>query len=190
MMLFLVENCFHWIGFHIINYLLEDGYQVHGVDEISTDKKEHLSMYVGRNESFQHFSALERDTDYDTSMKIDNNEIIITHQQNKSLRVKLPLLFGEWMPMESNGIYYKNELISFDSDVFIREGVFIEDFIKSLMQWVNSSQLPSFIDVKSIKNRRDENVRLENFIYIRNNRPTEENVKIVINHYKKFNEYY
>ncbi len=189
-MLFLVENCFHWMGFHLVNCLLENGYKVDGVDDLSSDMKEHLSMYVGRNASFQHLSSPERSTTYDRLINITDKELILTIQPNTSHRINLPILFGEWMPMKKDGMYHQKTFISFDSDIFFNEAIYIGDFMKSLIQWVESSQLPEILEVKSINNIQSEEVKLENSVYIRNNITIEENLKVVIKHYEKFKELY
>ncbi|MBP1947248.1 hypothetical protein [Virgibacillus litoralis] len=189
-MLFLVENCFQWMGFHLVNCLLENGNEVDGVDDLSSDKKEHLSMYVGRNASFQHLSSLEREATYDRTIKITEDQLVLTLQQNTSHRINLPILFGEWMPMKKAGMYYKNKFISFDSDIFLNEAIYIGDFMKSLAQWIKSSQLPEILEVKSINNKQSEEIKLENSVYIRNNRTIEENLKMVIKHYEKFEDFY
>lgn len=189
-MLFLVENCFQWMGFHLVNCLLENGYKVDGVDDLSSDKKDHLSMYIGRNASFQHLSSLKRGTNYDSSINITDNEIVLTMEQNTSHRINLPILFGEWMPMKRDGMYHRNTFISFDSDIFLNEAIYIGDFMKSLIQWVKSSQLPEILEVKSINNKQNEEIKLENSVYIRNNITIEENLKMVRKHYEKFEKLY
>ncbi|SDQ88365.1 hypothetical protein [Virgibacillus salinus] len=189
-MLFLVENCFQWVGFHIVNCLLENGYKVDGIDDLSSDKKKHLSMFVGRNSSFQHIFSYKRDATYDSSIKITENQLDLTLQQNTSHLIKLPILFGEWMPMKINGMYHNNSFIPFDSDIFLNEAIYIGDFMKSLTQWIKSSQLPEILEVKSINNKQSEEIKLENSVYIRNNRTIEENLKMVIKHYEKFEDVY
>ncbi|MFB4169764.1 hypothetical protein [Virgibacillus sp. JSM 102003] len=189
-MLFLVENCFQWMGFHLVNCLLENGYKVDGVDDLSSEKKENLSMYVGRNASFQHLTSSKRGTTYDRSINIKDKEFVLTIKQNTSHRIKLPLLFGEWMPMKRDGMYLQSTFISFDSDIFLNEAIYIGDFMRSLIQWEKSSQLPEVLEVKSINNKQNEEIKLENSVYIRNNRTIEENLEMVIKHYEKFEELY
>src|SRR5699024_11747942 len=96
-MIFLVENCFHWLGFHIINRLLDNGYQVDGMDDLDTDKKEHLSMFVGRNELFRQITSRERNTDYDISMQADARKL--ESEKEQAITIKLPLVFGEGVQM-------------------------------------------------------------------------------------------
>lgn len=188
-MLFLVENCFHWIGFHVVDFLLENGHKVDGSDNLSTDKKEHLSMFVGRNKSFTHVTDI--DAAYDWTITInEGSEMTITMHNGRTTRVKLPLIFGEWMPMKQEGVYRGDKLIPFDSDCFLTEAVFIDDFLKSLIQWVESSHLSPVLEVRSIYKKEQEDKRLENSIYVRNNRPINDTINIVKKHYETYGEFY
>lgn len=187
-MTFLVENCFHWIGFHVVNLLLEDGYEVIGADVINTSKKEHLEMFVGRNDGFTHITEKSDHILYDAVIRIGDNELEIHKGQTST--IKLPLLFGEWMPMNVDGFYSGDTFISFESNYFLTEGVYIEDFLKILMQCIQSSQLPSVLKVRSANKGKDTEVKLENSIYIRDNVPIQNNAKVVVNHFKKFKAIY
>ncbi|WP_164669480.1 hypothetical protein [Virgibacillus doumboii] len=190
-MLFLVENCFHWIGFHVVDFLLENGHRVDGMDDMSTDKKEHLSMFVGRNELFTHVTETERETAYDTTITIrKDDELVLTLNNGSTTKINFPLVYGKWMPMEPEGMYYNNQFIRFNSDHFLSEAVYIEDVLQSLIQWVKSSNLSPVLEVKSIHEKHRENKKLENSIFIRNNRPIKENVNIVINHYETYKNFY
>ncbi|SFA82346.1 hypothetical protein SAMN04488072_102127 [Lentibacillus halodurans] len=187
-MVVLVENCFHWIGFHIVNHLLENGYNVDGTDKLNTDKKEHLSMFVGRHELFRHISPLEKRNAYDAFLRIDDDELKL--EKNHPVIIKLPIIFGEWMPMSQEGMYVQHDFIRFDSEQFLSEAVYVKNVLKSLQQWIHSSDLPSVLEVKSFHDRRTDNVKLENAIYIRNNRPIAESINIVKDHYEMYKKFY
>src|SRR5699024_12016099 len=176
-MIFLVENCFHWLGFHIINRLLDNGYQVDGMDDLDTDKKEHLSMFVGRNELFRHITSRERNTDYDISIQVDECKLVL--EKEHPITIKLPLIFGEWMPMNQKGLYVQNEFMRFDSKQFLTNAVYVKDVLESLQQLIDSSDLPRVLEVRSCYSRPMNHKKLENSIYIRNNRPIQERISIV-----------
>lgn len=197
----LVDNCNHWIGFHIASDLLENSYMVDGVGEENHD----LSMFLGRNSSF-HFVNPDVKKQYETAIIIGAESDTIGFQSEQTLiinptstnrdenrvAINAPLLFGEWMPMNEQGFYRNNTFITFDSDYFRTEAIYIKDFIKGLLQWLKMEEFPSSLKVRSEKNKENKDVKLENAIYIRDNRPMEEKVKNVLNHYhlyKKFYEY-
>ncbi|QKY68599.1 hypothetical protein [Lentibacillus sp. CBA3610] len=186
-MVFLIENCFHWLGFHIVNHLLENGYHIDGVDDINTGKKEHLSMFVGRNELFRHVSS-QRDKEYDATIGVYDRELIV--KTNRPVTIKLPLVFGEWMPMNQEGMYSQHEFIRFDTQQFASEGVYIDSFLKSLLQWLHSSDLPSTLEVKSSHDRQRTKIKLENTVYIRNNRPINQSLNTVKHHYEMYKNIY
>ncbi len=68
---FLIANCYDWIGFHIVNKLLENGYDVDGYDHSSEDDH-HLSMFLGRNSSFTFVKDITA-KNYRTSIILDED---------------------------------------------------------------------------------------------------------------------
>ncbi|TFJ93598.1 hypothetical protein [Lentibacillus salicampi] len=187
-MVVFVENCFHWIGFHIMNDLLDNGFQVDGMDSLDTDKKEHLSMFVGRNQLFRHVSASERNNAYDISLKIEDDALIL--EKENLVTIHLPLVFGEWMPMNQEGVYDQDDFIPFDSERFLTEAVYVGDVLKSLQQWFATSDLPPILEVRSFHERQTGQRKLENAVYIRNNRPIQEEINRVKKHYNTYQKFY
>ncbi|MGY0692783.1 hypothetical protein ACW2QC_08325 [Virgibacillus sp. FSP13] len=201
-----VTNCFQWVGFHIVNYLIEHDFKVDGFDEIKTGKQENLSMLVGRNDLFSLVTEKNQKKAYDMLILNGSHESQLDVQANRTFRlcsdssgnkraprttiIKLPLLFGEWMPMNEKGMYAQNTFIPFDSADFLHNGVYIEDFINCLAQLIQMNHLPSFIEIKSAKNKARKEKELEKTIYPRDIRPIEENVKKVLEHYNRFYDLY
>ncbi|MEC5423617.1 hypothetical protein QGM71_08950 [Virgibacillus sp. C22-A2] len=201
-MTYLVVNCNQWIGFHITESLLDDGRMVHGVINETIDDS--LTMFFGRNSSFTLAEPVTSEF-YENAVIIhdvkDNTEIQAKRKifidpsdrvkdSDSIVSIKAPLLFGEWMPMNENGLYSNNKFIRFDSPYFKQNAVYIKDFTKSLLSWLEKSKLQSEIVVKSSSNRTKEDVKLENSIYIRDNVPTEENLERVLNHFKLYSKFY
>ncbi|WP_106498021.1 hypothetical protein [Lentibacillus sp. Marseille-P4043] len=202
-----VTNCFQWIGFHIVNYLIEHDFKVDGFDEIETSKQENLSMLVGRNDLF---SLVTPETvqkkAYDMLIINGSHESQSAVQADRTIHlcwglpdkklpsrttiIKLPLLFGEWMPMNEKGMYAQNKFIPFDSADFLDNGVYIEDFINCLAQLIQTNHFPSFIEIKSANNKTRAEKELEKAIYPRDVSPIEENVKKVLEHYDRFHDLY
>lgn len=186
--MFLVEKCFHWVGFHIVEYLLGRGYTVSGNDKINTDAKDHLSMLIGRNANFTHLEQRPDSKVFDIRITPDEDKLTL-HKESTST-MKLPLLFGEWMPMNQEGMYHRNEFIAFDSDRFLIDAVYIGDFLTIVQQCIDASNLPSVIKVKHGEKDAASDLKLENSVFIRNNRPIMNRLKTVQNHYEKFSEFY
>lgn len=196
-MTILVGNCNNWIGFHIVNDLLLANYTVNGIG----DENENLSMFLGRNSSFE-FVGPDVKKNYDIAISIGNQlatiqsdrTLIINaiHEQKKDneVTIKVPLLFGKWMPMNEHGLYKNDELITFDSNYFKTEAIYIKDFTNGLLQWLKAEYLPFNMNVDSVRNKAKENVKLENSIYISDNRPIEENLENVLEHYRRYNSFY
>ncbi|UJL47616.1 hypothetical protein KFZ58_07055 [Virgibacillus sp. NKC19-16] len=194
----LVDNCNHWIGFHIVDELLENSYTVDGIG----DEDSVLAMFLGRNSSFN-FVKPDVKKHYDTAIIIGDqsntgiksgqsliiNPVLVDRVENR-VEINVPLLFGEWMPMNEKGFYYNNTFITFDSDFFQTEAIYIKDFTKGLMQWLKMKELPSTLEVRSEKNKDNQHVKLENAVYIRDNRPMEEKVKSVLEHYYLYKKFY
>ncbi|MBY7143095.1 hypothetical protein KFZ56_08500 [Virgibacillus sp. NKC19-3] len=195
----LIANCDHWIGFHIASVLLERSYTVDGIGDENSD----LAMFLGRNSSF-HFVKSDVSKQYAFAIVIGDQEgsdqfqsgytlmINPTRKDRVSNRVIInaPLLFGEWMPMNEQGVYCNNSFITFDSDYFQTEAIYIKDFTNGLLQWLKTEELPSHLEVRSEKNKENQHVKLENAIYIRDNRPMEEKVSNVLEHYRMYSNFY
>jgi len=195
----LVINCNHWIGFHLVNSLLELEYAVDGV--INEEEDNDLSMFFGRNSLFS-FVSSKQNMAYDACFIIGektwekeipservffinpDHPIDDTDLENATV-ITTPLLFGEWMPMNKHGLYQDDEWVSFKSERFLEDGVYIKNFINSLLQLIKVEKLPSRITIYS-KNKRNETSTLENTVFIRDNGNIEEKVNQIITHYKKY----
>ncbi|RYG72582.1 hypothetical protein EU245_09605 [Lentibacillus lipolyticus] len=187
-MIYVVKNCFHWIGYHIVNRLLEEGCQVNGMDDLSTEKKENLMMFVGRNEQFRHVSINSKNSGHDVTITVDDHMIKL-HKEHP-VTIKLPLLFGEWMPMREDGVFNGQAYVPFDASEFAARAVHIDDFLTSFVQWIHASSLPSSIIAKSVHDRSEEDNRYDQYLYIRQRQPLEAAIRSVKEHYRKYKEFY
>jgi hypothetical protein len=201
----LVYNCFNWIGFHYVNFLLHKGMVVKGVDKVDSDKKENFYMFVGRNSSFELIDSLNNNEcnlaivigehfptdkqDFNRVVKICN-EPQGDDNNNSCVMVNAPLLFGEWMDMSEEGILWKNRMISFSSQEFLVNAVYIEDFIKATYPLLDGTLTSEQIMVYSKKKTQGEAQKLENSISIRDNIPIEQNVRKVLEHYQRYKDFY
>lgn len=200
---FFVSHCFHWIGFHIVSHLLENGYSVTGHEHSMTDKKEHLAMMVGRNDMFTMFigdtpkgkythvilpdknSDVTQDVEAVKTFKLSREE---RQNDKKMVDVRIPLLFGEWMPMNENGMYANGKYIPFESETFQNKAVYIGDFIMSLMLCLMSSHQPGKLAIQPKSSMSAEKDRKS--VFLRERRPVDQQVQTVIAHYKRFKRFY
>lgn len=202
-MAIVVVNCFHWIGFHLTDKLLQAGYKVDGIDQLSTYKKEHLSMFLGRNSSFS-LKEINFSHQYETCIiiksfahidhiqadrviHIGHNEDTMLPRENKVM-INIPILFGEWMPMSNYGIYNQNAFLPFDDLRISSEAIYIKDFARALLQWLQASYLLNSFHVKSSRDR--SHVDDTNIIYLRDKKTISQNIDDVIKHYKRFKAFY
>src|SRR5699024_4174874 len=119
----LVKDCFHWVGFHIVDQLLMDGYEVKGIQTSSSKKTDHLSMFFDRH---SHFTLIEDVA----ACKTDTALLIMQHTKDSinasrmmmisdlldiealtadQIAIQQPLLCGIWMPIYEDGCYYLND---------------------------------------------------------------------------------
>ncbi|QGS68491.1 hypothetical protein CV093_07940 [Oceanobacillus sp. 143] len=139
-------------------------------------------MFFGRNSSFSFYNKEEMkryDTcicvgDYEHMETIHADRIIMINPQ-KSYRKLNPdsittllasHLFGEWMPMTEKGYYRNQEFIAFQSNEFIENAIYIEDFSERLIHCLQSGNLPSNIEVKSEHSNGKESKENGDSIYI------------------------
>ncbi|MFS0671989.1 hypothetical protein [Ornithinibacillus sp. 179-J 7C1 HS] len=203
-MTILIYNCFNWVGYHYVNYFLDKGMVVKGVDKIDSDKKENLYMLVGRNSAFELVESYEEKKNKNSRVLIigeTNDDIkaeriiqIKTNEMRNKLEdaivINAPILFGEWMDMTEEGISIRNRFVRFNSEDFLMDAVYITDFVKETYPLIMSTNIPSEITVYSKKIFLNEAVKLENSIYIRDYIPIEKNIKKVLAHYKRFKDLY
>ncbi|MFD2924261.1 hypothetical protein [Halobacillus naozhouensis] len=136
-------NCFHWIGYHCIQHLLQEGKEVVGIDKIDTALKEHLYMNVGRNSNFQHFNTSEdrenhsHQSDEDQRLYIYNDmiEFCPTGRTSNRLCVELPVLYGEWMDVEADT--YEE----FCEDMEKSKAVYVGDYLQKIFYYVRNGDV-------------------------------------------------
>ncbi|RWZ55157.1 hypothetical protein EQV77_10930 [Halobacillus fulvus] len=130
-MVITVKPCFHWIGYHIMTSLLQEGMEVVGIDRLDQKRKDHLYMYVGRNSNFQYFF---NEKDKENHIHQEEEEIEIrcsterligrNKKQDTTHDWKLPIVYGEWMDIQRMDIESEEELLDW---VLQTEAVYIGD---------------------------------------------------------------
>ena len=198
-MTYLVNNCNHWISYHIIDELLNIGFEVEGLK--NGEKNDHLLMYFGRNSNFS-LAEDYKNKYYHTVITLNHllfgvkskyahvvNPKGRSNEKEDVFHIQAPLLFGEWMPMNEEGMYINEKFIPFDSEHFLTKSIYIKDFTKAFIQWMQSESKARNLEIIS-NNNKNERVKLESSIYLRNNRPVKEQLAQVIKHYTLFREIY
>lgn len=193
-----VANCLHWIGFHIVNRLLEDGYQVDGIADNNSEREEELSLMLGRNSSFTLYNNENqlKDKSYTDMILVGNKQRTMMQskkiftigknikQKTGSINIELPLLFGEWMPMDEHGVYLDDHYVKFDSRRFKDKAIYIDDFIDCFMQWIKVPNLPTSLSLTRDKNGEKENSS-DIQMYLSQSQSIDEQISKVTRHYQK-----
>jgi hypothetical protein len=169
----IIENCFDWIGFHLTEKYLNEGFEVCGIDELD-ERKEFLYEMVGRNASFQYCDDMEciddemRDATiisivqnnkdlrelnqnkecYFILSGIDHEDINQIEQQNNSYYIYTPKLIGPWMNKQSYDQYSKED--NFE--------LYIDDFISWLFRLTKTKVKPNVITLQTKKNQRNSQI--------------------------------
>lgn len=188
-----VVNCFHWIGYHLVETMLEDGIEVIGIHESETNRSNFLSMCIGRNSLFTRADCIPEDVDY--TVAIGTTSIIPTcsytiqlmkeHTEKKDIslhavRVELPLLYGEWMSMDEKGIYVQNKYFPFTSNTFLNKGVYVQDYMKVFLARIHE-RITLQPDKKSFLK---EELTLENNSCFRDNSTKPKVIEQLQKHYR------
>lgn len=201
--MFLITGCFSWIGYHLLAKLLNDGEEVIGVDQLDNDKKEHFAMLVGRNANFTFYETTDQaekwrsNSKLNTMFQIDLSEHrSLIHFSSKyaseneqSIEIELPLLYGEWMERSETGFYYKGEFVRFDSKQFENSAIYIEDFVNAVSQLSETTLLPSTIMYCAHKQSRVQKTNNEQLFILPYN--SQFNIlEKIDSHYQRFNSLY
>lgn len=136
-MMITVSPCFHWIGYHISTGLLQEGFEVVGIDRMDVLLCDHLYMYVGRNSNFQHFyNHTDKENHLQTGpeewrVNIEDGLLVIHRGAEESLtkRIEMPELYGEWMDLTALNISSSDDLYHW---VLENNAVYISDFVKEM----------------------------------------------------------
>ncbi|MFG6115566.1 hypothetical protein ACGTN9_10275 [Halobacillus sp. MO56] len=148
-MVYIIDACFHWIGFHLTQHLLTEGHEVIGIDPLEGTKQENLYFFIGRNSRFQHFHSIEEMERHCHNETIEAvisvgrpangksrfGELFVCESvegfmKNEGTSVELPPLYGEWMPRDEQAINIsKSEPLLFSELVDREDSIYIEDFI-------------------------------------------------------------
>jgi len=199
----LIVNWTNWLGYHFINELLEADYTVHALITDPEERTNRFAQFFTRNSSF---SFVDKDNllTYSDTVVIGNFpiksvsskrtwHINCTFRENNGqcVFVFTPILYGEWMSLNEEGIFFQDNFISFASKKFHNETIYIKDFLKIFQQWLKSTLIPHKIVLcvnRKLFNR--EIFMLENIVYFRDNRPKYKHIETVKKHYKKYKRLY
>lgn len=196
----LVLNISHWVGYHIANRLLQEGYEVRGLEGETSNS--HLVDFISRNSNFELITSRAEITfplaicvgeipqqveyNYDQLIQINGENTDTTDR----ITIHTPYLFGEWMPMTEEACYIGGNCIRFSSQEFLEEGVYIKDFLEVLLELLESPPASPVVFVRSARNRSLKGKKLEKTFLVDENIAIEENLNQVKEHFQKFQALY
>src|SRR5699024_1249069 len=157
-------------------------------------KKEHLSMYIGRNDRFTLLEERNNEEDdYDLIIKITeqmknnrNNTFVSISRRKDSMKtnrsvIDVPKLIGEWMHIDV--LSDKEKILQCEQ--FLKNAMRIEDFLAVVYQWIKiDTLLPKTIKLISSKYKIQRSMKLENYVYLRDNRSKEKDMDKILSHYE------
>ncbi|QXE02711.1 hypothetical protein [Terribacillus sp. DMT04] len=196
---FLIDNCYSFEGYHLVETLLEEGHEVSGIhSSVLSNKEAHLSMYLGRHALFEE-GIQEKDYAAYVTFFGEGEKQVSAHrrvnlQYDKSddtdtdaeVRILLPILYGKWMPRDTDTLQWEGKTIPFD-DAFFRAHALP---IQSVMQTV-SKLLAG--DTRSKNYRfyaKDVCPEQEDQAVIAFTRNLQDDLITLHQHYAKFSQFY
>jgi hypothetical protein len=179
----LVLNATNWIGYHVTERLLAEGYEVKAVKD--PNGNEFLEEFFARNSNLEWV-----DTDQKGNVDIVicafnppedihytyHRMFIINGRQaefKNAIFCHAPTLFGKWMEFPE-----KNKRSDLKED-----GIYMEDFLDVFIPWIESP--PKQNEIHFLPSRKKGKI-LEKYCFVHENRPIEEKVEEVISHHERF----
>jgi len=193
-----VLNCFDWLGYHIVNRLLESGKEVWGQGLAEEPHQEHLSLFFGRNSSFKLLDetaapetaelVIQAGACEASCIKSVKHLVVIgdaapAAAYEKKTRLDAELLIGFWMPMTEKAVSWNGQLVDFSSDFFLQEAVWIDDFCEVLLQILDIEYAP---ETTVIASRESEKSTCRKMIQLIARRSSKELQDKLLNHYRRF----
>ncbi|WP_077623069.1 hypothetical protein [Sediminibacillus massiliensis] len=206
-----VAPCCGWINYHLVQKLLNGGNNIAGIGFPKTEKEELLYDFFGRNDHFHGFTSMEEAEENNGSaittlivvgcssqidegkiQPVDRNIFIKVddgdwHSERWSI-IDVPLLFGEWMPRDETGIYFRNKHIPFDTAEFKENAIYIGDFaevVAGLLEGETSWRRKRAIPDSSLEEGDNENI-----IKMKAKKTIEARLKELDEHYRNYQELY
>ncbi|MCD5324700.1 MULTISPECIES: hypothetical protein [Pontibacillus] len=152
-MAYLLSGCFHWIGYHLTEALLNEGETVIGVDSDWNEQKEWLSLYVGRNASFH---LLDSVGDVKDSM-LDEDLVVVHIGGEKEIKdPKIPITF-EWI-IEVGKKNHEEHPVLYAKEVYgpwmphpvkptSAEALYVDDFIRGILEVIEQGEKKDFVEI-------------------------------------------
>jgi hypothetical protein len=193
-----VLNVSNWIGWHIAEALLEEGYKVKGLR--AEENGDHLMDFFARNSNFEEITALTGDHplgicvgSIPDELPIDFEYLFLLNGESEALpeaiHIHAPYLFGEWMPMTKEKMFAPDgEEIAFASALFQEKAIYIGDFLPYLLRLIENP--PETNNIYLTSSRKKQGEILENCFPVRENGPIEEKMEQVLTHYERFADIY
>ncbi|MFD2630357.1 hypothetical protein [Oceanobacillus kapialis] len=200
-MTYFVAPSNYWVGYHMVEHLLGIGHEVHGKEEEAYSSE--LPFFFGRNSAYKGYNPNKKYKraflfkNYDENVIANSAHVFEVCGDSQQLKgqtitaIHIPLLFGEWMPMDDKGMYWNNSYVRFTSNFFQEEAIYVKDFIQELLKWEsNEIRFQEKLYVHSFRSKEKKELIVENSIYLRDNVPIDEKLQQVRQHYKQYKQHY
>ncbi|GGC74551.1 hypothetical protein GCM10007216_01480 [Thalassobacillus devorans] len=187
-MVYIIDSCFHWVGFHLVQHLLTEGKEVIGIDRVEDSKRENLYFYIGRNSRFQHFNSIQEmdrhchQEHIEAAIRIEDSalddegefggmllcESVETLMEGKGERLDLPPLYGEWMPRNESVVYIGKEPILFEELIQREDASYIEDFLARFLSDLTERGIAAVKEVYRMEKLADTSDREKIYSQLQN----------------------
>lgn len=184
-----VEDCFHWIGFHLVTAFLEEDWIVYGKDPLHSPDREHLSMFVGRHSDFSLLDDKEDKRMFPHIELMENQTgISLTKEEGKKVAIKCSSLIGEWMPMTDTHMLNGDKLQSWRG-LDLKEIVEVGAYAEIVKQCLEAARIPEEIHIVSrfSKKAGDEDPGM---IVVIDHKEGKEKLRSLKEHFSRFKPMY
>ncbi|MCP8615565.1 hypothetical protein [Salirhabdus salicampi] len=116
-----IYNCFHWIGYHVTEKCLAEGWDVTGIHPHPNPREEFLMDMIGRNAQFQYKAEVDNvqrermnyfisigtpphsflGEDKDHVIQIMDELVDDGENEKGYMKLAVPTLVGPWMPLDT-----------------------------------------------------------------------------------------
>src|SRR5690625_45955 len=195
MMKILINHCFDWESFHFIDTFLSLSYQVFGLNDKKVKMSEHIAMYFARNSLFSQKDTILNEKAFDIAIVFDDisllqqisakKKFLITDDHVEAIFpitiIQKPLLYGEWMEMDEEGLYIRDEYILFSDQTFQNNAIYIRTFVQLIISMFVQNKLPDKLQIYPYRSTK----RSKSGVFLLEKEDQTSILAQVVRHYKK-----
>lgn len=192
-MIYIISGCFEWIGFHLTEKWLNAGHTVIGIDNDWNEQKDWLSLYVGRNSSFQFVDSIDQ-----VKEEVEGEELILINIEDRLTKgeAKIPIKrewtikIGDDKPVQGSVIYASEVYGPWMSRLVkptTEQALYINDFVKGVQEIIDHNVKKEWIEIKS---SYDQTGHHQDTWYVNESMDVNKGWKTVMDHENNFSTYY